>query len=555
MKNLSVKYECFIKVSLLLIIFLFIFVEFILALTPPIARDALIHHLAIPKLWIIHGGFYDTPWAVYSYYPMNLDLLYLIPLYFGNDITPNFIHLGFGIGTAVIIYYYLRKRLNHVAGLLGGLIFISTPIIIRLSTVAYVDLGLVFFITASILALMRWRESEYKQYKWLLIASVSMGLALGTKYNALVAWFFLVLAVVFIHSRDIGNQWKAVKYGLIFFIISLVVFSPWLIKNIILTGNPLYPLFNGIFNSNASNDGGTYSVASGYSHVGMFKIREMLYGESLWEILLIPVRIFFQGQDNSARYFEGVLNPILIIFVPFAFIKKDMKLEKMFFLFFSIFFILITFSLDEIRTRYILPVIPFLVILTVMGMVNIFVWLTARESLLRKIYMSGLAIFLIALLTMNIIYIKKYYLKIDPINYLLKKESRDDFIVRHDSSHLAMMYINKNTHGDSRIRLILLAGRGYYLDRIYQEDPSSGMDTIRGLVTASSNDKTFQNYLNSLGCSHMLIRYDLFQQYLYDNYLPAIVNQISQRMGKFLEIVYNANGYAVFKLRTDYSLQ
>ena len=232
-----------------------------------------------------------------------------------------------------------------------------------------------------------------------------------------------------------------------------------------------------------------------------------------------------------------------------------MKLEKLVFLYFSIFFILITFLLDQIRTRYILPVIPFLVILTVMGLVNIFEWLTARESLLRKIYMSGLVIILIILLTKNIIYIKKYYLRIDPINYLLKKESRDNFMVRHDSSYPAMMYINRNTIGDSRIRLILLAGRGYYLDRIYQEDPSLGIDIIHGLVTASSNDKTFQNYLNSLGCSHMLIHYDLFQQFLNDNYSLATVNQISQRMRKFLEIVYNANGYAVFKLRTDYSSQ
>jgi 4-amino-4-deoxy-L-arabinose transferase-like glycosyltransferase len=550
MKNLTVKYECFIKVSLLLIIFLFIFVAFVLALTPPIARDALIHHLAIPKLWIMHGGFYDTPWAVYSYYPMNLDLLYLIPLYFGNDIIPNIIHLSFGIGTAVIIYYYLRRRLNHIAGLLGGLIFISTPMIIKLSTVAYVDLGLVFFITASSFALMRWRESEYKQDKWLLISSVAMGLALGTKYNALVAWLFLTLALVFICSRDIGDQWKAVKYGLIFFLISLVVFSPWLIKNIILTGNPLYPFFNGIFNSH-SGIGSANSVPSGYSGLGMFKMREMLYGENLLEILLIPVRIFFQGQDNSPRYFDGVLNPILIIFVPFAFIKKDMKLEKLFFLCFSVFFILITFSLDQIRIRYILPVIPFLVILTVTGLVNIFEWVTARESLSRNIYLSGLVIFLIALLTMNVIYIKKYYLRIDPTKYLLKKESRDDFIIRHDGSHPAMMYINKNTPGDSKIRLILLAGRGYYLNRIYEEDASKGIDIIHGLVTASSNDKSFQNYLKSLGCSHLLIRYDLFQQFLDDNYSPATVNQISQRMGKFLEIVYHAKGYAVFKLKTD----
>ena len=68
-----------------------------LALTPPIARDALIHHLAIPKLWLLNGGFYEIKWADFSYYPMNVDLLYLICLYFKNDIIPHFIHMGFGI--------------------------------------------------------------------------------------------------------------------------------------------------------------------------------------------------------------------------------------------------------------------------------------------------------------------------------------------------------------------------------------------------------------------------------------------------------------------------
>ena len=39
----------------------FFFTEIILNLTPPISRDALIHHLAIPKLWLKHGGFYEIP--------------------------------------------------------------------------------------------------------------------------------------------------------------------------------------------------------------------------------------------------------------------------------------------------------------------------------------------------------------------------------------------------------------------------------------------------------------------------------------------------------------
>ncbi|MCK7517136.1 MAG: hypothetical protein MZV64_05155 [Ignavibacteriales bacterium] len=34
-------------------------------------------------------------------------------------------------------------------------------------------------------------RANINEYRWLLISSVAMGLALGTKYNALVAWFFL----------------------------------------------------------------------------------------------------------------------------------------------------------------------------------------------------------------------------------------------------------------------------------------------------------------------------------------------------------------------------
>ena len=59
-----------------------------LASVPPTSRDALTHHLAVPKLYLQHGGIYEIPWLEFSYYPMNLDLLYMIPLAFGNDIIP-----------------------------------------------------------------------------------------------------------------------------------------------------------------------------------------------------------------------------------------------------------------------------------------------------------------------------------------------------------------------------------------------------------------------------------------------------------------------------------
>ena len=228
-------------------IFGFMITEILLNLTPPISRDAIIHHLAIPKLWLEHGGFYEITWADFSYYPMNINLLYLIPLYFNNDIVPKFIHFAFGLGTGLLVYNYLKNRTDKNWGFIGFLVFFNTPVIIRLSTTAYVDLGMTFFTTASILAFARWRDGTYKDTKWLALSAVCMGLAVGSKYNALIAWLFLNLMMVFYYSRDTKKGLPALGYGVTFFAIALLVVSPWFIKNYIQTGNPIYPLFDGFF--------------------------------------------------------------------------------------------------------------------------------------------------------------------------------------------------------------------------------------------------------------------------------------------------------------------
>ncbi len=549
MNRLAGGKEYFIKVILCLMIFLFLFVESILAFTPPVARDVLIHHLAIPKLWIIHGGFYETPWAEYSYYPMNLSLLYLIPLYFGNDIIPNFIHLGFGVGTGALLYGYLNKRCGKLAGLLGALLFISLPIILRTTTTAYVDVGLVFLVTLSALAFIYWRDAEYKGNGWLLISAAAMGMALGTKYSALPAWFFLTLTVSFIYSRDKGKQWKALQHGLIFFLVSLAVFSPWMIKNALLTGNPLFPLYKSFFSNGGESLQSSASLVSGDVGWGVFKMRQMLYGDSFWETLLIPLRFFLQGQDNTPRYFDGVLNPVLPFLVPFAFMNGKFKTDKRFFLAFAVFFILLAFFTDKHRIRYILPVIPLVIILAVIGFDNIF------KSIMQLKQKPALIVcwiaFILALLGVvgfNAVYAKNYFTKIAPIDFMLGKEPRDRFISRHDGSYPAVQYINRHTPADAKIRLIFLAGRGYYLNRNYEDNVSFGSDIIRNLALSSGDGEKFDKYLKSLNCTHFLMRYDLFQQFLKDNYSPEEINRLYGLLSKKVTLIFRDDYYAIFQL-------
>ena len=73
-------------------------VIFIMASVPPVSRDELTHHLAVPKLYIAHGGIYEIPNVIFSYYPMSTKEMVLI------------------IFSEGFINYLLARRINILLG-------------------------------------------------------------------------------------------------------------------------------------------------------------------------------------------------------------------------------------------------------------------------------------------------------------------------------------------------------------------------------------------------------------------------------------------------------
>src|SRR3989339_1294670 len=67
----------------------------LMASVPPVSRDALTHHLAVPKLYVQEGAIHELPEIIPSYYPQLLYLIYCIPLIFDADIIPKYIHFSF----------------------------------------------------------------------------------------------------------------------------------------------------------------------------------------------------------------------------------------------------------------------------------------------------------------------------------------------------------------------------------------------------------------------------------------------------------------------------
>jgi 4-amino-4-deoxy-L-arabinose transferase-like glycosyltransferase len=526
-------------------------IEILLCLTPPVSRDALIHHLAIPKLWIRHGGFFETPWANFSYFPMNVDLLYLAALRFGNDRVPALIHLLFGLGTGCLVYAYLRKQAGRAWGMLGLLIFVSTPMVIRLSITAYVDLGMVFFTTAGVLSYLRWRDSGYEDVKWFLLSAVCMGLAAGTKYNALISWLFLGGAVCFLHARDTGKQLQAIRWGALFSLVALAVFSPWLVKNLVLKGNPIYPLLDNAF---AFIHGGRETAgflaagdleSRGFSFI---RNRALVYGEEVWQILLLPLRIFFEGRDHSPQHFDGVLNPLFALAIPLAFWGRRRNHSCFFFLFIVFVFTVSALTAD-LRIRYILPILPFMTILAVTGIRNGVEWLSGRRQSALRLAGRAVPCAVALLIAANLFYLGNQFAAIHPLPYILGEESRDEFLSRQVGSYPATAFINRSLPDDAVIYLLFLSGRGYYLDRDYIHHVGLEAAIVKAMARSSTDAATLGSFLRSLGGTHLLVRDELLVKALVDNFPDETARGVLEMLAQCLIKVYESNGHSVYRIR------
>ena len=533
--------------------------EVLINLTPPITRDALIHHLAIPKLWLQHGGIYEIPWADFSYYTMNVHLLYLACLALKNDILPKFIHMAFGLGTGWMIFSYLRRKYNAMWGMLGSVIFLTTPIVIWLSASAYIDLGMTFFTTASILSFTRWRESNYDNHVYFMVSAVTMGIALGTKYNALIAWFITNMIIMVIYIRDEEDQIGALKFGILFGLIAVVVASPWYVRNLMLTGNPFFPLFKSFFNSLQNHPHMTEAVTQGIEksaggRVGFFKMREVLYGETFWETLAIPIRMFFQGDDNSYQYFQGRLNPILIVFLPFAFISGRDKKNNLLFVIFSLFFMIMAFFLTAKQVRYQLPVLPFLAILAVVGLNNLDRLVArirkktanpAMAGILAAVLYFAVAAFLIP----NLIYAKHRFETIAPIAYITGKETKSAFLTRHLRHYKAVVFINENLPENANVFTIYWGRRGYYLERTYFNHPSFGTRMLKKWVNVSGDEEKFIQLMDRLNATHIAMRTDLVDTYIQNNFSREKADRFLAMIQKHWHMIYNQEGYSVWEIK------
>ena len=540
------------------------------------------HHLAVPKLWLRSGGISEIPAVVFSYYPMNLDLLYFICLYFGNDIIPKYIHYAFALLTAWLIFAFVKERTSKTFyGLLGALLFLSLPVILKLSITVYVDLGLVFFTTAALLYILKWVAGGNRT-RYLVIAGLCCGLGLGTKYNGLISFFLLTCFIPVLYLRAhlqpdesedgasrtnrfqkntaAGASLRALQAAALFVSISLLVFSPWMIRNLRWTGNPVYPLYQKAFNDFQPADaeaepvvgfGAEQNFESSSSRLGHFALRKRVFDETFLELITTPVRIFFQGEDDNPKYFDGKLNPYLFLLpfltiIGFKRLTNRQKRENLALLSFAVLFLLYTFLQVDMRIRYIAPIIPPLVILSVLGLNQTVTFIQQKGTGAgRRAGLILMAAAVAGLLTINAHYLVKQFRYVEPFDYLSGRIGRGDYITKYRNEYPAMQFINRDLPPETRLLALYLGKRIYYSDR----DMVSNDALFKMLIAAATSGDALAESLRSRDFTHLLIRSDYFKYFIFDH----LSNDSRRVFYDFLKtrttLLFSADVYHVYEIK------
>lgn len=501
-----------------------------IVLLPPTARDELIMHLVVPKHYLEAGRMFELASMNFSYFPMNIDLLYLIPMAFGNDILPKLNHFGFALLTGFTIYFYLSEKLDKKYAILGLFLFLTTPVVMQLSTTAYIDLGLTFYATLALIAILKWREKL--EIIWLILSAIATGFAMGSKYSAFILCAIFCFTISWHYSRATKDQFKALRLGLLYLLISLAVVSPWLIRNYLWTHNPVYPLMNGIFTATAGG-----AVQPGVSSLSPLGKRGLLYGEELWYILLVPFRMFWEGRDGSPRFFDGVLNPLFLVFSPLAFIRirnRDIK----YLAFFSAVFFFVAFFRVDLVTRYVLPILPAMVIFSVYGFKNAFE--------MKRLRLYALAV-MIALFVVNGWYLTGLYNRYRPMAYLKGEETKEQYLSRRLPDYSTIAFANATLPVEARVLSFFGGDRLYYWDRNCLSTDRLGNDLIR-FVRGARNEHELGVTFKEMGLTHLFINDPLFMEFSRNNFDKNQLGMLERFFKADAQKLYEKNGFALYRL-------
>jgi hypothetical protein len=283
------------------------FVDVVLASAPPTSGDATAYHLTGPKLWLDAGRIFSIWWDWATFQPFALEMHGAYGMAIGGGRGAMTAAALLVALTAVPAYGLGRELAGATTGALAALLWVGQGMFLWEATGAFPEA-----LAGGLIALAVWHAVCFARTRSVTDAAligIAVGVASSAKYHALVFAPVLALLVVALDRRG----WRRTGCA---FAAGAAVALPWYVKNLVVTGNPLYPLAGGVFGGRlwSAADGAWWPQSyAGYGPTALWKAPlfplyflldpsryERGYSISLALLVLAPVGAFVAGRRGRA---------------------------------------------------------------------------------------------------------------------------------------------------------------------------------------------------------------------------------------------------------------
>jgi hypothetical protein len=504
------------------------------ALTPPVAWDALVYHLAGPKTYVEAGRVLYVPDNFHLSFPALTEMLFLCGMLLKGDIVPQLLHLSFGALSVAAVYSFSRKHFGGYVPLLATVLMASIPTAVAVATWAYVDLALTFYSFLAFFAVLNWLESR-KDYTWAVVAGALSGMAMSVKYTGLTALAVVASVALMGVIREKSTRRRSLAAVATMVVVAFAVATPWYLKSWVYTGNPIYPY---IFGGRGWNE----MRSAWLSSIGV--------EVSPLRLLLLPWDLTVLGTQGTTA-FDATISPYFLALLPLLlFVPRRNPTLLPLAVTALVTYVLwiaagaITYSTFVFRTRILLPCFAPLSILTAYTVDALRELDRRRFSLQRFVFLAlGLG------LSVNLLTQGLSFLSLDPLPFILGAESREAYLDRRlaDGHYEATRYINSSLPSTAKI-LFLWEPRSYYCER--QCLPDVVFDHFSQLAAGHGTAGGVARALRGEGISHLLVNERWLSLGTQDELFTRSQRQVLEELvQRYLHPVYTDDGlYTLYEV-------
>ena len=236
-------------VVLLLVVWILLGFTIAALAEPSSLWDALAYHLPTAADWMQSQRLQPSyvPWAeiANSYFPGNGELLYLWALApFRNDLLVRIVSVCMWLVLAIALSRVCRKvGASGQASAAATILFLFTPIVLSQATELTLDMTSTAIFLLALGHLLEFEQS--RRLESVVLLSVASGLFLGVKYSGpayLLLLFFGLIATLVWRGWGKSPSLAVIDCCVVFAIGTTMFGGYWYIRNLVFTGNPVYPL-------------------------------------------------------------------------------------------------------------------------------------------------------------------------------------------------------------------------------------------------------------------------------------------------------------------------